>query len=94
MKKILVFVLFAVLLTALVGCAPGTNVDLNDEPNSEIQFTTPGPNPELDTAGGEWTCRRSRHGTLARADLRCDPDRVVFQSRSADVRSPQQWTNV
>jgi len=49
MKKILVFVLFAVLLAALSGCAPGTNVDLNDEPNSEIHFTTPGPNPEVDT---------------------------------------------
>ena len=49
MKKILVFVLFAVLLVTLVGCAPGTNVDLNDKPNSEIQFTTPGTNPELDT---------------------------------------------
>jgi hypothetical protein len=49
MKKILVFVLFAVLLVALIGCAPGTNVDINDKSNTEIQFTTPGLNPELDT---------------------------------------------
>jgi hypothetical protein len=49
MKKILVFVLFAVLIAALAGCAPGTRVDLNDAPNSEIQFTTPGPNPEVVT---------------------------------------------
>jgi hypothetical protein len=49
MKKILVFVLCAVLLVTLAGCTPGTNVDLNDKPNSEIQFTTPGTNPELDT---------------------------------------------
>jgi hypothetical protein len=49
MKKILVFVLFAVLFVTLAGCAPGTNVDFSDGPNSEMQFTTPGPNPELDT---------------------------------------------
>ena len=47
MKKILVFVLFAVLLVTLAGCAPGSNVSL-DKPDSEIQLTTPGPNPELD----------------------------------------------
>ena len=49
MKKLLVFVLVSVLLVTLAGCAPGTNVDLGDEPNAEIQFTTPGTNPELDT---------------------------------------------
>jgi hypothetical protein len=49
MKKILVFVLLAGVIAALVGCTPGASVDLNDEPNSEIQFTTPGPNPEVDT---------------------------------------------
>jgi hypothetical protein len=49
MKKIFIFVLFVVLIATLVGCAPGTSVDLNDEPNSEIQFTTPGPNPEVNT---------------------------------------------
>ena len=31
MKKILVFVLFAVLIVALVGCAPGSNANLNDQ---------------------------------------------------------------
>jgi len=49
MKKILVFVLLAVLLVTLAGCAPGTNVDINDKPNTEIQFTMPGPNPEVNT---------------------------------------------
>jgi len=48
MKKILVFVLFGILLVTLVGCAPGSKVDL-DKPDTEIQFTTPGTNPELDT---------------------------------------------
>jgi hypothetical protein len=47
MKKILVFVLFAVLLVTLVACAPGSSVKL-DKPNTEIQFTMPGPNPEVD----------------------------------------------
>lgn len=47
MKKISVFVVIAVLLVTLAGCAPGTNVNLNDKPNAEIQFTTPGANPEL-----------------------------------------------
>jgi hypothetical protein len=47
MNKILVFVLSALLLTTLTACA-GTNVEL-DQPDTEIQFTTPGPNPEQDT---------------------------------------------
>ena len=49
MKNKIVFVLLPVLIFTLVGCAPGTNVDLNDQSNVEIQFTTPGPNPELNT---------------------------------------------
>ena len=47
MKKILVFVLFAVLFVTLTGCAPGSQVEL-DKTNKEIQFTMPGPNPEVD----------------------------------------------
>jgi PBP1b-binding outer membrane lipoprotein LpoB len=49
MKKILVFVLFAVLIVVLVGCVPGSNANLDSQSNAEIQFTTPGTNPELDT---------------------------------------------
>ena len=45
MKKVFAFVLFAVLLVTLTGCA-GTNVDLNS-PDTEIQFTTPGANPAM-----------------------------------------------
>jgi len=48
MKKIFVFVLFVVLLVTLTACAPGSKVSL-DKPNTEIQFTAPGPNPEVDT---------------------------------------------
>jgi len=47
MKKILVFVLFAVLLVTLAACAPGSTASL-DKPDSEIQLTTPGANPEMD----------------------------------------------
>ena len=47
MKKIFIFVLFVVSLVTLAACAPGTNVNL-DKPDTEIQFTTPGPNPEQD----------------------------------------------
>jgi len=39
--------LFAVLLVTLTACAPGSKVNL-DKPDTEIQFTTPGPNPEVD----------------------------------------------
>src|SRR3989304_1531669 len=48
MKKILVYVLFAVLFVTLASCAPGTTGNL-EKPDTEIQFTTPGPNPEVDT---------------------------------------------
>jgi len=46
MKKILAFILFAVLLVTLAACAPGSTVTL-DKPNSEIQLTMPGANPQL-----------------------------------------------
>jgi len=48
MQKILTFALFEVMLVTLTACAPGSNVSL-DEPNSEMQFTMPGVNPQLDT---------------------------------------------
>jgi hypothetical protein len=55
MKKILVFVLFAVLLVTLASCAPGeppAKMEIS-KPNTVIQFTLPGPNPELDKAPKE-----------------------------------------
>lgn len=48
MKKILVFVLLAILLTTLAACAPNSTVKIDDL-RTEIQFTLPGPNPQLDT---------------------------------------------
>jgi hypothetical protein len=46
MKKIIILSLIVLALT-LTACA-GSNVNL-DEPDSKIQLTTPGPNPEEDT---------------------------------------------
>jgi hypothetical protein len=46
MKKILVFVLLSLLLVSLSACAAGQKMNL-DKSNSEIKFTAPGPNPEL-----------------------------------------------
>ena len=47
MKKISVFVLFVVLFVMLTGCAPGSKIDL-DAPETQRQFSMPGPNPEVD----------------------------------------------
>jgi len=49
MKKILVFALLAVLVATTAGCAPGASVNF-EEPDTEIQLTTPGPNPQVDKA--------------------------------------------
>ncbi len=48
MKKIFVFVLFTVLFVTLAACAPGAKLDL-DAPETQKQFSMPGPNPEVDT---------------------------------------------
>ncbi|MCE9646129.1 MAG: YgdI/YgdR family lipoprotein [Chloroflexi bacterium] len=48
MKKILIIVLSALFLVTLTACAPGSNVSL-DKNNSQMLFTMPGANPELDT---------------------------------------------
>ena len=51
MKKTLIFVLLAVLLTTLAACAPAstskdTNVELGKS-DTQLQFTPPGPNPNV-----------------------------------------------
>jgi hypothetical protein len=38
-------ILIAILLVLMVGCAPGTSVEV-DVPSSTVVLTTPGPNPE------------------------------------------------
>ena len=47
MKKILVLVLFAILLLTLTACASGSKIDLGKS-DTEMLFTVPGPNPEVD----------------------------------------------
>src|SRR5262245_34562810 len=50
MKKLLMLLLPVLLLAALAGCAPGTDIEV-DVPASRIQLNTPGPNPEVDEPG-------------------------------------------
>jgi hypothetical protein len=51
MKKIWISLLITASLAALTACGPGANVNLDDETNSNIQFTLPGQNPVLDRPG-------------------------------------------
>ena len=46
MKKLLMLILPAILLIAMAGCAPGSDVEVN-VPATTIELNTPGPNPEL-----------------------------------------------
>ena len=48
MKKIFEFVLAVMVLITLGACSLGSGVSLS-RANSEMLFTTPGPNPELNT---------------------------------------------
>ena len=50
MKKIILLLLPVILLAALTGCAPGTDIEV-DVPASSITLNTPGPNPELNEPG-------------------------------------------
>ncbi len=47
MKKIFILVLFSILLVSLAACAPGAKINI-DQMKSQMQFTMPGENPELD----------------------------------------------
>ena len=44
MKKLLFLVLSILLLVAMVGCGPDTNIEVNT-PDTSIQLNTPGVNP-------------------------------------------------
>jgi hypothetical protein len=51
-KKLILVVCLPVLVTLLLtACAPGSSVEVNT-PESTIQLTTPGPNPEQDQPDG------------------------------------------
>ena len=86
MKKLLISIVILVVL--VTGCAPGSSVEVNT-PESTIQLTTPGPNPELDKPAAERSRCGRWAGTLARAHCPCDCHRLIFQPRYADVRSSQ-----
>ncbi len=47
MKKTSLIILVALILVTMTACAPGSTITFNKN-DSEIQFTLPGPNPELD----------------------------------------------
>jgi len=50
MKKLLLIILPILLLLAITGCAPGSDVQVN-VPASSVTLSTPGPNPQQDKAG-------------------------------------------
>lgn len=54
MKKLLLLILPAMLLVAITGCAPGTDIEV-DVPASRITLNTPGPNPALNESGPNGT---------------------------------------
>ena len=50
MKKLLFLIMPLLLLVAITGCAPGSDVQVN-VPASSVTLSTPGQNPELNKAG-------------------------------------------
>jgi hypothetical protein len=47
MKKFLVLITSAVLIVAVTGCAPGSDIEINS-PEASINLSTPGVNPLVD----------------------------------------------
>lgn len=82
MKKMAIFVLSAILLVMMAGCAPGSSVQVTT-PNSTMQLSAPGPNPLINqpdvigrvarAGAGLW------HGLIAPATL-------VISFFNSDVR--------
>lgn len=72
MKKIAIFVLSAILLVLLAGCAPGSSVQVTT-PDATMQLSAPGPNPLINQP--DLTGRVARagaglwHGIIAPATL-------------------------
>jgi hypothetical protein len=72
MKKMAIFVLSAILVFMMAGCAPGSSVQVTT-PNSTMQLSAPGPNPLINqpdvigrvarAGAGLW------HGLIAPATL-------------------------
>jgi hypothetical protein len=72
MKKTAIFVLSAILLVMLAGCAPGSSVQVTT-PDATMQLSAPGPNPLINQP--DLTGRVARagaglwHGIIAPATL-------------------------
>lgn len=72
MKKSLFFILLSILLALMVGCAPGSSVQVNT-PATSMQLTAPGPNPMINQPDISGRIARAGaglwHGIIAPATL-------------------------
>jgi len=89
MKKISTLVLSLILLAVVVGCAPGTSVQVNT-PESTVQLSAPGPNPLINQ--GDVSGRVARagaglwHGIIAPVTLVIsffNPDVQMYEVHNA-----------
>ena len=68
MKKLLVSSLFVISLVLMVGCAPGSSVEVTT-PSSTMQLAAPGPNPLLNQPDAQGRVARAGaglwHGIIA-----------------------------
>src|SRR5512144_2972953 len=82
MKRLLVSSLFAVSLVLMVGCAPGSSVQVNT-PSSSMQLAAPGANPLLNQPDAQGRIARAGaglwHGIIA-------PVTLVISFFNSDVR--------
>lgn len=72
MKKSLFFILSAILLVLMAGCAPGSSVQVST-PSTSMQLTAPGPNPMMNQPDLSGRIARAGaglwHGIIAPATL-------------------------
>ncbi len=82
MKKLLVSSLFVISLVLIVGCAPGSSVQVTT-PSSTMQLAAPGPNPLLNQPDAQGRVARAGaglwHGIIA-------PVTLVISFFNSDVR--------
>jgi hypothetical protein len=82
MKKLLVSSLLVISLVLIVGCAPGSSVEVTT-PSSTMQLAAPGPNPLMNQPDGQGRVARAGaglwHGIIA-------PITLVISFFNSDVR--------
>jgi len=82
MKKMVIFVLSAILLVIMTGCGPGSSVQVTT-PNSTMQLSAPGPNPVINQPDALGRVARAGaglwHGIIA-------PITLVISFFNSDVR--------